>query len=241
MVYKYGRQLCWHVCHWAGGIAFWCVLTCPCCSKKWVMWRQLISADRICFDICIGCSRGECRVVNFVFCEGLQSVAVQICWRRLMRTMEHSPFLDRVPLLLCFNENLRTNLFQIKTLKVLIYNKKVIDLGTSWIDISGELSTFTSSGSLSLSLSLSSLTSPKSRLKDLDGGDKVGVFDIGLLVVSSDVWMSAFVLIVLDFVTDTVFSVRANGAAVFTAAFLTFFLAGALVSLARLLLGLPFW
>ena len=44
-----------------------------------------------------------------------------------MRTIEHSPYLDTLPLLLCLNENLRTNLFQIKTLKVWIYNKKVID------------------------------------------------------------------------------------------------------------------
>ena len=29
------------------------------------------------FEMCIGCSRGECKVVNVVFCEGLQSVAVQ--------------------------------------------------------------------------------------------------------------------------------------------------------------------
>ena len=33
----------------------------------------------------------------------------------------HSPFRDTVPLLLCLNENLRTNL------KVWIYNKEVID------------------------------------------------------------------------------------------------------------------
>ena len=41
------------------------------------MWRQLISLTEFAFEMCIGCSRGECRVVNIVFCEGLQSVAVQ--------------------------------------------------------------------------------------------------------------------------------------------------------------------
>ena len=49
--------------------------------------------------------------------------------------------------------------------------------------------------------------------------------------------LKKIVVIVLGFVTDTGFSVLTNGAVVFSA---TFFIAGASVSLARLLLGLPF-
>ena len=102
-----------------------------CTSAAGDFVDMCVTAGGIAFlmcTLCIGCSWGEFGVVNFVFCEGLQSFDVQNCWRRLMRTIVHSPFLylDTVPLLLCLNENLRTNVFQIKTQKVWIYIKSLL-------------------------------------------------------------------------------------------------------------------
>ena len=67
------------MCVTAGGIAFYVyrhALAAPRNGSCDVSSSQL---TEFAFGMCIGCRRGECRVVNFVFCEGLQSVAVQNC------------------------------------------------------------------------------------------------------------------------------------------------------------------